>query len=91
MRQPPYLCPVCDAKLAWAILNKASKTTESRTKPAAKGRAKRKLDDVETEWEEKERKWRKERLAAMREFCQGQGAGFAALAAFSTGILELLE
>lgn len=91
MRQPPYLCPVCDAKLAWAILNKASKTTENRTKATSKGRAKRKLDDIETEWEVKERKWRKERLVAMRDFCQGQGSGFAALAAFSTGILELLQ
>ncbi|KEF59901.1 uncharacterized protein A1O9_04749 [Exophiala aquamarina CBS 119918] len=89
MRQPPYLCPVCDAKLAWAILNKASQT-QSGTKPMAKGRAKRKLDDIEIEGEEG-RKWRKERLVATKEFCQGQGSGFAGLVAFSTGVLEFLE
>lgn len=89
MRQPPYLCPVCEAKVAWAVLNQSSKS-ESRTKPVTKGRAKRKLDDVETEWEEKELRWRKERLISMREFCQRKGTGFAGLAAWSAGILELM-
>ena len=90
MRQPPYLCPVCEAKVAWAVLNRPSKN-ESRTKPMAKGRVKRKLDDVEAEWEEKESRWRRERLVAMREFCQGHDTGFAGLAAWSAGILELMD
>lgn len=89
LRQPPYLCPVCEAKIAWAVLNKSSKT-QTGTKPAANGRVKRKLEDVESDWGEKEQAWRKARLHAMKEFCQGQGAGFAGLAAWSAGILDLM-
>lgn len=90
MRQPPYLCPVCEAKMAWAVLNKSSKT-QIGTKPVAKGRVKRKLEDVGSDWGEKEQEWRKARLLAMKGFCQGQGAGFAGLAAWSAGLLELMD
>lgn len=89
VRQPPYLCPVCESKIAWAVLTKTAHH-QSSNKPASKGKGKRKVDDVASDWEETELQWRKDRLMAIKDFCEEHGSGFSGLAAWSAGILELM-
>lgn len=83
MRQPPYLCPVCERKIAWAVLHGGiGRSGRAGEKSGAK--------DV-GEWEDKIAKWKKDRSLAVKGFCEQQGRPFAALAAWSEGMLELMR
>ncbi|EXJ58278.1 hypothetical protein A1O7_05703 [Cladophialophora yegresii CBS 114405] len=87
MRQPPYLCPVCEAKVAWAVV--AEPQTGGRAKRAA-DQTREKNWDARTEDDKREMqlvKWKKERWGAIETFCEQVSGAFAPLLAWSTAIL----
>ena len=92
MRQPPYLCLVCDRKIAWAILQgdsagkvQGSKKTDSLPTQEGTRRARDEFED----WEGKISGWRRGRSLAMKEFCERQRGSFTALAAWSDAMLDM--
>lgn len=92
MRQPPYLCAVCDRKIAWAILqgNSARKEQSSTTMdslPNQEGR--RRARDEFEDCEGKISGWKRGRSLAMKEFCERQRGSFTALAAWCDAMLDI--
>ncbi|KIW48045.1 uncharacterized protein PV06_00674 [Exophiala oligosperma] len=92
MRQPPYLCPVCDRKVAWAITRGATGGQEDRitNEPRSNKIGGGTRDEVDVEkWEEKIEVWKRGRSLAVKDFANLQGGSFAGMAAWYEGMLEL--
>ncbi|OCT51252.1 hypothetical protein CLCR_08432 [Cladophialophora carrionii] len=95
MRQPPYLCPVCEAKVAWAVVR--CDTSEVTAEPKTEGRARRAAGQTGVEESEAQTgddkremqlaKWKKDRLEAITTFCEHLNGAFAPLRAWSTALL----
>ncbi|KIW66775.1 hypothetical protein PV04_06070 [Phialophora macrospora] len=94
MRQPPYLCPVCEAKVAWAVMR--GDTPGATAEPETRSRAARATErtDIETlaQTEDDKReielaKWKKDRYEAIESFCEQLNGAFAPLLAWSTAFL----
>ena len=91
MRQPPYLCPVCEAKVAWAIVG--GHTAEAAPKgqvKEAKGKNTR-YPEAQSDTEKLDHqlaKWKSERHTAIQMFCEQYSGAFAPLLAWSTALLE---
>jgi len=93
MRQPPYLCPVCEAKLAWAIFSSKESGNDGRArapgktsnkKTALKQSQGKQSEDCELDLA----KWKRARHAAIKRFCDSHGGAFAPLAAWSKAFLD---
>lgn len=92
VRQPPYLCPICDRKVAWAITqgNTVGQGDPIASEPRAKsgGEKARDKEDVER-WEEKIAAWKQGRSLAVKDFGELHGGSFAGMAAWYEGMLEV--
>ena len=93
MRQPPYLCPVCEAKLAWAVVQGDSCRNKSTTK--ARARSGKALSGPKASGAEKNDKreaelaeWKNGRHAVVRRFCEQHNNAFAPLAAWSLAFTQ---
>lgn len=95
MRQPPYLCPVCGMKIAWASATDDTSEADpesdkvvQKAKPQA-GR-KREVKNAEDR-EVRLMRWKKDRPAAMVRFCEQYEGAFDPLSAWSTAFSEEMQ
>jgi GH24 family phage-related lysozyme (muramidase) len=94
MRQPPYLCSVCEAKVAWAIVRgdtsgaKAELETRSRATRATERADTKNLAQTEDDKRDIQlAKWKRDKYEAMKTFCeQVSGGAFASLLAWSAAL-----
>jgi archaemetzincin len=97
MRQPPYLCSVCEAKVAWAIVRgdtsgaKAELETRSRatraTRATERAGTKHLAQTEDNKREIQLAKWKRDKYEAMKTFCeQVSGGAFAPLLAWSAAL-----
>ncbi|KAI1618156.1 hypothetical protein EDD37DRAFT_257299 [Exophiala viscosa] len=84
MRQPPYLCPVCERKVGDAVDGARVKGEGS----SGKLETSIEKDDG---WETRMAKWRRGQLLAMKHFCKGQGSSFAPFAAWCEAMMEMMK
>ncbi|KIW20232.1 hypothetical protein PV08_00807 [Exophiala spinifera] len=87
VRQPPYLCPVCDRKIAWAITQSGRVEQEGHLTDGSRSRNGR--GKGERGAEEMIAAWKRGRCLAMKHFGNLQGGSFAAMAAWYEGMLEV--
>ena len=90
IRQPPYLCPVCEAKIAWALADeyplisnsgsKGSTHREIRGETAAPSGGSRSQTALQ--------RWKQDRHAALKHFCEFHSSSFSPLLAWSNAFLE---
>lgn len=74
-RQPPYLCPVCENKLAAALVVRVKQGEKTKTVS-------------EAWWEAKEvNQWRRDRRRALVGVCEA--VGFASLGAWYRGVMKM--
>ena len=88
MRQPPYLCPVCEEKIARAALQWDDKGAKKKAQSKSKALSKSQLEQKNEEWRSAAWKWKACRNVVMQAFCEANGSGFKALAAWSEAIVE---
>lgn len=87
MRQPMYLCPVCEAKVTWAIVRKDS--AQAAAKPST-----RELEvgrDRDGDSEAELAAWKRDRHTAIRGFCEQYESAFAPLLAWTAALLERMH
>ncbi|KIX02872.1 uncharacterized protein Z518_08815 [Rhinocladiella mackenziei CBS 650.93] len=92
LRQPPYLCPICERKVGWAVWGRdmarsMPKAKVGKTKGKNKRTLNREMDN--SDWERKFSNWKLDRCLAMKRFCEGQGGSFAVFAAWLEDMLEV--
>jgi archaemetzincin len=88
MRQPPYLCPVCDTKIAWAIVCKSG-SGDYLTSELARGGRREQQHPTRSESREAElTSWKRERHVATKHFCKQYAGAFGPLLAWSTAFVE---
>ncbi|KAJ9609703.1 hypothetical protein H2200_006031 [Cladophialophora chaetospira] len=93
MRQPPYLCPVCEAKIAWAVVGGHTAESEAvgGSESAKAKRKKARHAGAQSDGEELDHllaNWKRERHVAMKRFCEQYDDAFASLLAWSTAFLD---
>ena len=91
MRQPPYLCPVCEAKIAYAIVQRDISGADSNSKASLSrrdGLGECMVPSGDDDRKTALGKWKEGRHAALKAFCEQYTGAFTPLHAWSTAFLD---